>query len=196
MDDGAKTEVALIERRLRRFNPATREAEIVQQRAISSLGGPIVILGDPGLGKSVLTQTLGRQVNSRYVRAGTFVRSKTPAAFSPEPGGHLVIDGLDEVASTTAGGGIDAVLQQLSAIGNPSFILSSRAADWRGASARVRIEDDYGDAVSVLHLEPSIATTPTLFCTPSFRACTQGPSWITLQREDSRISTATRSRYG
>ncbi len=153
----AETEMnkpAPIERRLRWTNPETRETETIEESAIAAIAKPIVILGDPGLGKSVLTDKLGRQGANRYVRAGSFVRSKSPSRFLPQPGGRLIIDGLDEVASAALGGGVDIVLEQLSAIGNPPFILSSREADWRGASARIRIEDDYGEAVSVLHLEP------------------------------------------
>lgn len=147
-------EPAPIKRRLRRVNSKTRETETIEEAAIAGLRGPIVILGDPGLGKSVLTRKLGSEGNNRYVRAGTFVRSTMPADSLPRLGGRLVIDGLDEVASSMVGGGVDAVLERLSTIGNPHFILSSREADWRGASARVRIEDDYNEAVSILHLEP------------------------------------------
>ena len=147
-------EPTVIARRLRKSEPKSLEVQTLDETAIAALPGPVVILGDPGLGKSTLTQMLGKRGSNLYVRAGTFVRSKSPIDFLPDQGGRLVIDGLDEVASTAIGGGVDAVLGQLSAIGNPHFILSSREADWHGASARVRIEDDYGDAVSILHLEP------------------------------------------
>ena len=46
------------------------------------------------------------------------------------------------------------MLKQLSAIGNPPFILSCRAADWMGAADRVQIEDDYGVAPVLLNLRP------------------------------------------
>jgi hypothetical protein len=144
---------APIERRLRTVDPETGKTEVIDEASIEGLPSPIVILGDPGQGKSTLTQKLGSQRKNRYVRAGTFVRSKAPATFLPPTGGRLVIDGMDEIASAIIGGGLDAVLEQLSAIGNPSFILSSREADWSGASSRIRIEDDYGQAASVLHLE-------------------------------------------
>ncbi|MGK9235858.1 hypothetical protein KXS07_29900 [Inquilinus limosus] len=153
-DQGTSIEPTAIPRRLRTINPVTRTAETIEEAAIAGLLGPIVILGDPGLGKSMLTQKLGREGQNRYVRAGTFVRSRDPARFLPQVGGRLVIDGLDEVASAAVGGGVDAVLEQLSTIGSPPFILSSREADWRGASARVRVEDDYGETVSILHLDP------------------------------------------
>ncbi|TIL73167.1 MAG: hypothetical protein E5Y70_17530 [Mesorhizobium sp.] len=66
----------------------------------------------------------------------------------------LVIDGLDEVTSMTVGGGVDAVLSQLSSLGHPRFILSSRQADWHGATARIKIEDDYSQPATLLHLQP------------------------------------------
>ena len=65
-----------------------------------------------------------------------------------------VIDGLDEIASAVPGGAVVDVLKQLSKLGNPSFILTCRAADWRGAADRIRIEDHYGDEPMLLHLQP------------------------------------------
>jgi hypothetical protein len=117
MHQGSRNEPAPINRRLRKVNPETRETETIQEAAIAGLHSPIVILGDPGLGKSMLTEKLGVEGDNRYVRAGTFVRSKVPANFLPQAGGRLVIDGLDEIASSVVGGGVDAVLGQLSAIG-------------------------------------------------------------------------------
>ena len=45
-----------IDRRLEREDPTARAPVIIDQAAIVDLDGPIVILGDPGLGKSVLAQ--------------------------------------------------------------------------------------------------------------------------------------------
>lgn len=156
-------DIVPIRRRLTKKNRDTQKVETIDESAITELPGPVVILGDPGVGKSVLTKKIGCQENNRYVRAGTFVRNKNPNSFLPKLGGRLVIDGLDEIASVTVGGGIDAILGQLSAIGNPPFLLSSREADWQGASARVRIEDDYAEIISVLHLEPFNRDDATAF---------------------------------
>ena len=128
--------------------------QTISESDVSALAGVIVILGDPGLGKTFLMERLGSGGNNRYVRAGTFARSKAPDQFSPKTGGRLVVDGLDEIASAATGGGLDAVLGHLSALGNPPVILSSREADWLGSASRVRIEDDYGTPVSILHLQP------------------------------------------
>ena len=126
---------------------------VFRQEGILSFRKPIVILGDPGLGKTVLTQWLGEQPGMKYVRAGTFVRAARPAN-SAAGIERIVVDGLDEIASAAPGGAVDAVLKQLSAIGNPPFVLSCRTADWLGAADRVKIEDDYGAAPVLLHLRP------------------------------------------
>lgn len=121
------------------------QRKIIDQDEIAAISAPVVILGDPGLGKSVLTATLSEQTGMKYFRAGSFVRSAN--SVGPVPAGQkIIIDGLDEIASTAIGGGVEAVLKQLSAIGKPLFVISCREADWRGATDRIKIEDDYSAA--------------------------------------------------
>ena len=142
----------MIERTLAYADPSPGQA-VIRQDEIASFPGPVVILGDPGLGKSRLTQELGNRPNMKYFRAGTFVRTAAPES-RIRGGGWIIVDGLDEIASAAPGGAVEVVLRQLSALGNPPFILSCREADWLGAADRVRIEDDYGVAPVVLHLQP------------------------------------------
>ena len=129
------------------------QTTIIDEDEIASIPGPIVILGDPGLGKTVLTQALGRRPDMDYVLAGTFVRS---ARYAPPPaeGVRIIIDGLDEIASISPAEGICSVLGKLSALGYPPFILSCREPDWRGAADRIHIQDDYGIAPRLLRLQP------------------------------------------
>lgn len=133
------TEPARVMRRLSNFDPRTQETETIYESDVNALSGVVVILGDPGLGKTFLMEKIGSEHSNRYVRAGTFARSRAPDQFLPKSGGRLVIDGLDEISSAAVGGGLDAVLGQLSALGNPPVVLSSREADWRGSASRVRI---------------------------------------------------------
>ncbi len=135
------------------YEDAQRERKVIGQDEIAAIIEPVVILGDPGLGKSVLTQTLGERPGMKYYRAGTFARVAKPESLISQ-GERIIIDGLDEIASTALGGGVEAVLKQLSAMGNPPFILSCREADWRGAADRIKIEDDYVAAPVLLHLQP------------------------------------------
>ena len=127
--------------------------EIIDQGEIATISAPVIILGDPGLGKSILTETLGDLPTMRDVPAGKFVRTSDPASLI-EKGQRIVIDGLDEIASSTPGGGIDAVLMKLSEMNHPPFILSCREVDWRGAADRIKIQDDYGAEPVLLHLQP------------------------------------------
>ena len=129
------------------------EQTVIRQDEILSFPDPVVILGDPGLGKTVLTRWLGEQPGIKFAQAGTFVRTANPSKLFPGTE-RIVVDGLDEIASAAPGGAVDAVLKQLSAIGNPPFVLSCRAADWQGAADRVKIEDDYGATPVLLRLRP------------------------------------------
>jgi len=153
-----------ISRRLSYLNQEG-DKDFIDQDDILSIGVPIVVLGDPGSGKSVLTQALGEQPDALYYRAGSFLRS---ARIELPEGARIIIDGLDEVASTALGGGVDAVLQKLSAMGSPPFILSCREADWRGASDRIKIEDDYANKPLILHLEPFDRDDALLFLQDEF----------------------------
>ena len=130
-----------------------QERRIIGQEDIAAIVEPVVILGDPGQGKSVLAQTLGDELGMKYCRAGKFERAARPETLIAESE-RIIVDGLDEIASSSPGGAVDSVLRQLSKMGSPPFTLTCREADWRGAADRVRIEDDYGATPVLLHLQP------------------------------------------
>ena len=141
-----------IERTLVYEDPNGHRGEIHQDE-IPSFREPVVILGDPGLGKTELTRALGERPGMRYVHAGTFQRHARPDTLI-DASARLVIDGLDEIASAEPGGAIDAVLGQLSKLDYPPFIVSCREADWLGAADRAKIEQDYGAPPVLLRLQP------------------------------------------
>lgn len=147
------TTVPPIPRRLKRHEPPEGEVALIDEAEALGLPAPIVVVGDPGAGKSVLMETFGQMPGAIYLRAGAFVRHADPARLVGAAT-RLIVDGVDEVASNAAGGGVEAVLRQLSALGHPDFVLSCRAADWRGAADRIRIEDDYGRPATLLSLLP------------------------------------------
>ena len=64
---------------------------------------PIVLIGDPGMGKSYLTEALvDANPAAKLVKAGAFVRNPKKYAFADNET-CLVIDGLDEVAARAPG---------------------------------------------------------------------------------------------
>ena len=125
---------------------------------------PIVLIGDPGMGKSYLTEALVlKNGAAKRVKAGAFVRNAKRYALKTDET-CLVIDGLDEVAARTEGDPLQNVLTKLAEIGHPPFVLSCRAADWRSAGDSVAIAEDYGALPTVWTLAPLTDTEARRFC--------------------------------
>ena len=141
-----------IERKLVHEDPNGHWKEIHQDE-IRSFREPVVILGDPGLGKTELTKWLGDQPGLQCVPAGKFERHADPATLI-DKGECIVIDGVDEVATGEHDSPVGAVLRQLSKLDYPRFILSCREASWLGAADRAKIEQDYDAVPVLLHLQP------------------------------------------
>ena len=116
---------------------------------------PIVILGEPGMGKTSLMEKLGDSAYWKYFRATTFLKQQDE---SIQEDLKLIIDGLDEVAAREEGDPLHNILKKLIACGKPPFIISCRAAEWRGATARIDIEEDYGHTPKLLRLVPLTET--------------------------------------
>ena len=66
-----------IKRTLAQQNP-NNGWKTVDQDQVAAFEGPVVILGDPGLGKTFLTKALAEQSGMKYVRAGSFTPQRTP----------------------------------------------------------------------------------------------------------------------
>lgn len=135
------------------FVNANGKQERITDRALLKLSGPVVILGEPGSGKTWLLRSIADHLGARFRSAASFVIHPDPAqlAVASMP---LVIDGLDELAAARESDPINRVLRQLILAGCPSFFLSCRAADWRGAAARQDILDEYGAPPMELFVEP------------------------------------------
>ena len=111
---------------------------------------PLIILGDPGIGKTELMKHLSESVGGIYFEAARFLRQPDD---SIPASSLLIIDGLDEVAAMESGDPLHNVLKKLLACKCPPFIISCRTAEWRGATARLDIENDYGRVPNELILQ-------------------------------------------
>jgi len=134
-------------------NSGKRNERAISEADIPSIDAPIIILGDPGLGKTELTKRLESQFGFRRVAAGAFYRNQNSARYRVASDSKLIIDGLDEIASSSSTSAIDEILKKLSEIGYPNFILSCRSADWQGSTDRYKINEDYGEQPVTLHLQ-------------------------------------------
>jgi len=126
----------------------------IDERELVAADLPLVLLGEPGIGKTALTRALAAALPATRVEAGPLSRAHDLTALGLAPGMPLIIDGLDEVTTRAGVSAFDMVLRQLSALGNPPFVLSCRSLDWQASSGRHRIAQDYGAAPRVAHLQP------------------------------------------
>jgi predicted NACHT family NTPase len=122
----------LMDRVVRRIETALPEAEEAQLRPISAYddAANIVLLGDPGAGKTYTFRESAARCGGRYVTARAFL--VTPAA---KFDGTLFIDGLDEKrAGRSDRDTVDALVEKLFAVSPRSVRISCRVADWLGES--------------------------------------------------------------
>jgi hypothetical protein len=124
----------------------------VEEEELLTIHGSVIILGEPGMGKSEMMRDLGHRLGTKPVTAVRFMLSKDPAAFV-SPGKPLLIDGLDEALARREGDAVDTVLAQLEQAGSPPFILSCRVREWQTRTS-TNLALLYGGEPAVFALEP------------------------------------------
>ena len=114
------------------MNRSPSRAQQDQLRPISAYddAANIVLLGDPGAGKTHTFRECAARCGGRYVTARAFL--VTPAV---KFDGTLFIDGLDEKrAGRSDRDTVDALVEKLFAVGPRKVRISCRVADWLGDS--------------------------------------------------------------
>jgi hypothetical protein len=139
-----------IPRTLSWIDAALKTQKVRDSQIVERFSEPIIILGDPGIGKTWLMEMLGEQDGLQFIRATSLLRQPDQSDFRDQ---RLVIDGLDEVASIKEGDPLHNVLTKLIACGKPPFILSCRSAEWKEVTGKLDIADEYGVAPVCLDLE-------------------------------------------
>lgn len=125
----------------------------LEQDDLLARAEPVIVLGEPGMGKSRLLDDLRNADGVAFCRAQQLINRARPETLIGDAT-RLVIDALDEVAARRQGDAVDLVLQKLGLLDYPPFILSCRVAEWRTATASGAIADQYDAAPLEVHLEP------------------------------------------
>ncbi|MDJ0977176.1 MAG: hypothetical protein QNI87_01430 [Erythrobacter sp.] len=94
----------------------------------------IVLLGEPGLGKSKTLKMMGDEIGVTPVRASTLSHSSSPASFVE--GGVILVDGIDELASRKDGDALELVFARLRESGASRFVAACRSREWTAFAAR------------------------------------------------------------
>ncbi|WP_372095045.1 NACHT domain-containing NTPase [Tistrella mobilis] len=100
-----------------------------------TMSGAIVVLGEPGMGKSRLLEELARQTNTRHVTASRFLRAKNARQFASATA-PLLIDAVDEVTTSRDGGAVEKIFERLEEVDTPSVVLACRAREWQSRATR------------------------------------------------------------
>lgn len=131
---------------------ANGERVFLTQSEIAGRTESLIILGEAGMGKSFLLEWLAQSPHFAFCTARQLINRHSPATLLNNAR-VLVIDALDEVSAQKDGDGVDLVLRKLGELGCPPFILSCRVADWRSATGRETIREQYGQRPLELHLQ-------------------------------------------
>lgn len=105
----------------------------------------IVVLAEPGGGKTSLMESLGKQLSASVLTANRFIHTGVVGAGSP-----LIIDAYDELAKVDASG-IDKLLAAALAANPSKLLISSRSSEWDN-SANSAFQDFFGEKPLVARL--------------------------------------------
>jgi hypothetical protein len=127
------------------------KTETISDQEFSSLEAPLVLLGEPGAGKTKTARVISAARDGAYVTAFDLACGE-PASLLPDS--KPVIDGLDEVQAISSEPPLLAILRRLKELGVRSFAVTCRAADWANVQNERAIESWFTQRLVVGHLQP------------------------------------------
>lgn len=145
----------MLDRQVLQIQPELELNERVRPFSSHRVTANLVVLGDPGAGKTELFRQLARAADGHFITVRNFLN--TPAEALPCDK-SLWLDGLDETRGGRGDrGAIDRLVQKLHVVRPRALRLSCRVADWLGTSdlsALASYFDLCGGAPVVVQLQP------------------------------------------
>ncbi len=120
------------------------------QEHLLTLTGPIVVLGEPGAGKTQLFASVADRLGVEMQDARIFANKTAERADGAK---YLLVDAMDEVSMIEGSGAIDKLLFASSAVGADTFMISTRSAHWNEAR-KIYTEKCFGEELTVVRILP------------------------------------------
>ncbi len=140
-----------VPRRLR--VPGRKPEETIADMDAPTLGRIVVVLAEPGGGKSAFAEALANANKARRFTGAEFV-GFDPGSLRIGANEVVVIDGLDEIAAVQTENAAFHVGKRLGLLGYPPALIACRAADWEGARNLVLLQRAYGAPPVVAYFDP------------------------------------------
>lgn len=117
------------------------EADLLAQHQV------IIVLAEPGAGKTDLLQSFAERLGVQACRASLFRHRNIPT-----PVAAVVVDALDEVARIDVAA-IDLIIEKARETNATTVVFSSRSSEWDRARTEL-VKDSFGQAPVIARLQP------------------------------------------
>jgi hypothetical protein len=121
-----------------------RLGKAIQDTEAPNLGRVVVVVAEPGGGKTAFAKALTVNCQAQYFTASALA-SRGSGIEEVTGNDLIVVDGLDELAGRRSGEGFDRVLERLRETKCPKVLIACRAAEWEGARNKSLIKELYGE---------------------------------------------------